>query len=277
MSVAPRRSASASVLPLVNSSACKVVAVVGRVVTTCSRLGRPRAVVSGSAATRDARTEPFWAPPFGKFRRNQTGREPPGRNGDGAQLIRRTPAERLKFRPFPTVLRLVRHDPRRIAGKIHHRLGCADASIDKQPGRVFRARYRSLRRWRLVVRRIIDSVNCQRVLALFQPRLEIDEAGLGVIIARAGLMAVDEEFKGIVAHDQRQCFGRNRWQLNTLAQINVSRPGLVGGLGIVPDPFGRFLRAEPAIGRFTQANVRVGIRVTHAGQRRQRVAEFLRR
>src|SRR5262249_8040474 len=65
---------SANVLPLVSSSACSVVALGLRKVNTCSRLGRPRAVVSGSAATNDARTcpandaaESAWANFFSSF------------------------------------------------------------------------------------------------------------------------------------------------------------------------------------------------------------------
>src|SRR6185295_6724648 len=49
------------VLPLVNSSACSVVAADDRVVTTCSRFGRPNAVNNGSDDTSDARTFPYWA------------------------------------------------------------------------------------------------------------------------------------------------------------------------------------------------------------------------
>src|SRR5947208_15887341 len=46
----------AKVSPLVSSSACKVVAAEDRLVMTCSRLGRPRQTMSGSALTSAART-----------------------------------------------------------------------------------------------------------------------------------------------------------------------------------------------------------------------------
>ena len=54
---APRVSVSARIWPLDRSSACSVVSWSGRVVTTCSRLGRPSERIRASALTSDARTK----------------------------------------------------------------------------------------------------------------------------------------------------------------------------------------------------------------------------
>ena len=55
---APALSAVSSVVPLVSSIACKVVAMLLRRVSTCSRLGRPRVRVSWSSLTNDVLVSP---------------------------------------------------------------------------------------------------------------------------------------------------------------------------------------------------------------------------